>query len=124
MPPLPEFDAEIAAAFRAGRSARVATMVISRFAWPLDRAMTFADCPHFVGQPGSPGAMPLDAVVRCPACHAPLPPIPALAAGGLDLIASHLRAGRKIEAIKELRAATRFGLKEAKDCVDCPHRAP
>jgi len=124
MPPLPEFDAAIAAAFHAGQSGRVATLMVSRFAWPLDRAAAFADCPHRVAPVGSPGATPLNLGSTCPACRAMLPPLPAMAADQLELVASLLRDGRKIEAIKEVRAATRLGLKEAKDYVDCPHRLP
>lgn len=42
------------------------------------------------------------------------PPAP----GGSDTVISHLRAGRKIEAIKVYREETGAGLKEAKEAVE------
>lgn len=42
------------------------------------------------------------------------PPAP----GGSDTVISHLRAGRKIEAIKNYREETGAGLKEAKEAVE------
>lgn len=42
------------------------------------------------------------------------PPAP----GGSDTVISHLRAGRKIEAIKVYREETGTGLKEAKEAVE------
>jgi hypothetical protein len=41
-----------------------------------------------------------------------------LNAGVITNIADHLGEGRKIQAIKELREATGFGLKEAKDIIN------
>lgn len=39
-------------------------------------------------------------------------------AESLPQVTNELKAGRKIQAIKELRAASKAGLKEAKDAVD------
>lgn len=39
-------------------------------------------------------------------------------AESLPQVTNELKAGRKIQAIKELRAASKAGLKEAKDAID------
>lgn len=58
--------------------------------------------------------------MRRPSGPPPAPPAPprALTAEETEKVRAHLRAGDKIAAIKEFRAMTGCGLKDAKDAVE------
>lgn len=57
----------------------------------------------------------------CPDCRRELPAIAGAPPSRLEEVAAELAAGRKINAIKIVRELTLWGLKEAKDYVECPH---
>jgi ribosomal protein L7/L12 len=64
------------------------------------------------------------AKLSCPNCHKFLPQHALLDSVTRAMVVDHLKAGKKIEAIKAVRAATKWGLAESKKYVDCPHELP
>jgi ribosomal protein L7/L12 len=89
----------------------------------LREAKEYVECPHRTVLPvvAAPAPPVPAGDVACPACGRPLPPLARMTPSHLRTVANFLGKQRKIEAIKEVRARTGWGLKEAKDYVDCPH---
>lgn len=93
----------------------------------LREAKEYVDCPHRTVLPvvAAPAPKTPPAVkVACPSCRRPMPLLVRMTTTSLQAVVDFIGKRRLIDAIKEVRAATGLGLKEAKDFVECPHAAP
>ncbi len=129
LPLIPGLDpgkvSAIASELRRGDKISAVTMVRSATGLGLRDAKFYIDCPHAV--PGLPTVQYADrrsVPFLCSICFYEFPSISGITAATLSTVQSFLAAGDKISAIKAVKAATSWDLKDAKEYIECPHEKP
>jgi len=120
--PLPSRSDEVARELAAGNKIMAIKIVREVTGLGLKEAKDYVECGHNAGAasaPPPPTTAP-STLGACPSCGKPLV-VPGADGPRAAAIAAALQRGAKIDAIKTVREVTGWGLKEAKDFVECPH---